>query len=132
MQEYLDGRGVSFADYRLQLPARASCFPPQNLIKSRTELAEFHDRTDACYSCGRTRRQVWRSLQCHHIMGGTKGRSDEQTNFAMLCADCHEGANTGILPMGRILFLKWLRDRENIDWVRLAVLRRCFLPDLET
>jgi len=67
-------------------------------------------------------------LELHHVIGGTKGRSDERTNLIMLCRDCHEQVATA--GLGAILGMKWSIDRQGTDWVRLAVLRRSFLPDL--
>ncbi len=130
MSGYNDCNGVPFGSYRELLPASASMFPRAGVIKDREALSEFHARFDRCWRCGVKRSHVWRGLQCHHIFGGTKGRSDESTNFAMLCAACHELVNTQEFPLGRILFLKWMNDRGAVDWVRLAILRRCFLPDL--
>lgn len=123
---YLDSHEVSFADYPRSLPSRAADFPPPGILKSPRVLARVHAEAWGCYACGR-----WQvKLEAHHVCGGMKGRSDELTNLCPLCLDCHPWANTARLPKGRILFLMWKYSREYLDWVRLAVLNRQFLPDL--
>jgi hypothetical protein len=89
-----------------------------------------------CWSCG------WpacanfstelRTIELHHVFAGTVGRSDEFTNCAMLCSDCHRKVNTPELPTGRILYLCWKFNRQHLSWVRMALLARHHLPDLIT
>ena len=134
MQTYIDGNGVAFADHRLHLPKLAKDFWPPCHQRIPRVLEEFHATWDHCFACGRPRKHV-RRLEAHHIIGGIKGRSDEPCNLMMLCEDwehsCHRQANSVLLPKGVLLWRKWSVDPENTDWVRLAILHRQFLPDIE-
>ena len=128
MIDFLDRDGIAFADYRKHLPASSHDFGKIKTIKDSEVLAWFHRTFHVCFACGRKRREI--KLEAHHIFGGSKGRSDEATNLAMLCFPCHENVNTRLLPIGMVLWRKWVHDRENTSWPRLALLRRSFLPSL--
>ena len=128
MREYRDHDGVPFAEYRTLLPASSHDFGKIKIIKDREVLEWFHRTFHVCFVCGRKRREI--KLEAHHIFGGSKGRSDEATNLAMLCYPCHENVNTRYLPLGMLLWRKWLHDKENTSWPRMALLRRSFLPEL--
>lgn len=125
-QLFRDSHLIPFSEYRKYLPARAADFPPPNRIKDPDLLSAIHASFPICMACRAARCKI----EVHHIIGGTKGRSDERTNLITLCHDCHDQVNTAAMPLGFILWLKWCSDGGSIDWVRLAILRRSFLPDL--
>jgi len=132
MSDYTDSRGRTFANYRESLPTLASNFPHEKPIRERAAVAHFRglEISQRCWACGRANVK----LDLHHIIGGA-GRSDERCNMSILCGGltpnaCHPRANTDELPMGFILFRKWLLDQTGTDWARLAVLRGSFLPYL--
>ncbi len=132
-EKFLDANGISFADYRHFLPLRTFHFPKMHCVKNAELLRELHELWDCCQVCGRKADSTTR-LELHHIVGAA-GRSDERTNLIMLCSEgpdqgCHAEAHGGKLSLGNILWAKWYADRSNVDWVRLAVLRGSFLPDL--
>ena len=132
--ELVDSCGIAFCDYHKHLPKLARDFPLPHRVKDRKVLGEYRLRFDACQVCGATRRMwggepVW--LEIHHIIGGTQGRSDEPTNLILLCKREHVQVKTTALPQSRILYCKWLTDRENVSWVRLAILARKHLPTPE-
>ncbi len=123
---YPDCHGIDFDEVRLHLPARVADWPTVVRVKDPAICRAMHEWFRGCWNCG------WSRVEAHHIAGGTKGRSDEFCNIAMLCGACHPKANTAELPMGRILYLKWKFDKPHTDWVRLSLLANRFLPDLIT
>ena len=132
--QYKDGNGIAFADYRNALPKRASDFRKAKPIKNPELLRDLHADWRKCMVCGRMR-QLGVTLQLHHIAHGTCGRSDEATNIAMLCnsgpdAGCHSDVHGGKISPGRLLYCRWYAEPDTVDWVRLAILFRHFLPDL--
>lgn len=130
-ERYADCHGVRFDEYRDWLPERVSDWKQIVRVDDPVVCARMHGSWANCWECGGFRGWEY-IIEAHHIVGGTKGRADEFCNIAMLCRECHSNANTAKLPMGRILFIKWKWDRQHVDWVRLALLKRSFLPDLIT
>jgi hypothetical protein len=47
----------------------------------------------------------------------------------MLCKKCHDAEAT--IGLARLLWCKWKRDRENLDWIRLTIIFGRYLPDPE-
>jgi len=129
MDAFIDGQGVPFSRYRELLPKRARDFPKPERVKDDQVIMAYRWRWTHCQVCGQGQRDGV-ILDVHHIIGGTKGRSDEKTNLISLDRDCHDKANTLELPKGLILWCKWRTDRRSVSWVRLAILHRQFLPDL--
>lgn len=130
-EDFKDGNGVAFADYRDMLPNRASDFLKAHVVKNKRLLGVLHQEWKCCIVCGSRR-----SLNLHHIAHGACGRSDERTNLAMLCSHgpdkgCHSDVHGGTVSLGRLLYYRWCAERESVDWVRLAILFRHFLPDLD-
>ena len=131
MIDLVDGCGVPFSKYREHLPKSCHDFPDPERVKEPKLLERLHREWRYCMGCWRRRLASGR-LELHHIVGGTKGRSDEACNLMMLCSDrCHPNVNTEAMPLGLLLVLRWYAERETTDWVRLAILRRSFLPDLD-
>lgn len=135
--DFKDKNDVPFADHHRHLPKLASDFPKSGVVTNPGLRWEYKPKYKKCAVCdwsyeepGFLCRIIW--LELHHIIGGQKGRSDELTNYIVICSACHEKVNTSELPMGKILYHKWKADQGNVDWARLAILRGCFLPDLET
>lgn len=127
--EYADSTGLPFSEYRLWLPERVSEWRSVRPVDDPQVPRDFHDWWCTCWNCEEPPGYTT-PVDFHHIMGGTKGRSDEYANGCMLCRKCHANANTAKLPMGRILALKHKRDRAHTNWVRLALLHRSHLPPL--
>jgi 5-methylcytosine-specific restriction endonuclease McrA len=125
---YADSHGIMFHEYRLWLPELASDWPSVRRVDSPHVLGCI-SRLE-CWAC----RYISFTNPCdlHHLVGGTKGRSDERCNLMPLCRECHDKANTKELPLGRLMWLLWVHDRWGTDWVRLALLKRSHLPDLIT
>ena len=95
-------------------------------------FARYRELWDHCQVCQETYNSLSVVLECHHIIGGTKGRSDELTNLICLCRSCHQRLGPHSEEnLGTILFWKWATDRGTLSWVRLAILHRRFLPDLQ-
>lgn len=93
-----------------------------------------------CFACGVDAHSApWPGAAVHHII--RPGRSDEEANLIVLCAECHSlthGANVRrkgkLLPhlsLGIQLNLKKLRDPRHWDPARLAQLWGRHLPELE-
>ncbi len=132
MTAYLDCNGIPFTEYRKHLPKLASDFPRPKRVKDAELLRYYHGEHDRCQVCGRM--PYWGvQLECHHITGGSKGRSDERTNIIMLCngwQGCHNRVQSSVALFGDVLWWKWKSTPEEVDWVRLALLHGSFLPDL--
>lgn len=129
-ERYADCKGVFFDQCRLWLPQRTAEWPQVTRVNDHTLLATIP--RIRCWRCRVEPIQHWLPIEVHHIVGGTKGRSDEWTNLIPLCQTCHGIANTKLFPLGQVLFKKWFCDRAHVDWVRLTLLRRQHLPDLIT
>lgn len=129
-QDWIDGRGIAFADYRKRLPKRTADFPKAGIIRDGDLLRSYRSRFTHCQLCGIPLRKWDVKPELHHIVGGV-GRSDEAANLILLCDGfdgCHskvQGA-PDMLPI--VLAAKCLTDRDNADWLRLAVLAGKFLP----
>ncbi len=127
---FVDGRGVPFARYRELLPNLARNFPPANRVRDRDFGRRMYYDWQWCQVCGALGRRG-AILEIHHMFAGRHGKSDELCAVIMCCRECHERygpqseANVGLL-----LFRKWATDAVHTDWVRSAILRRRFLPDL--
>lgn len=126
-ERFLDSRGVAFDEYPLLPPLDGKPvrdWPTVKRVVDPTVCREMHKRFGAggCWNCQA------KHAQAHHLAAGSAGRSDEYTVIVMLCKNCHSKVNTPELPLERLLGLKWLRDRANVCWVRLALLFRRLLP----
>lgn len=133
-KKYRDCNNIPFSQYREHLPLKLFYWPRMNCVKSPALLRELHEEWDFCHNCSR-KAAPGVYLHLHHIFGGMAGRSDERCNLICLHSTgpdqgCHAEAHGGSLPLGRVLYLKWLHDPTGVDWVRLAVLRGSFLPEL--
>jgi 5-methylcytosine-specific restriction endonuclease McrA len=124
MSEMFDGQGLAFADYRRKLPERAADFPRAPIRRDDLMRTMCRFDWDHCQMCACKLRKT-ASGDVHHIIGGA-GRSDEETNLLRLCRDCHDESWSVMLPQA--LYVKWKTDRENLSWVRLALLYGKFLP----
>lgn len=133
-EKFLDKNGIPFSQYREHLPFQIFHWPKMNYVKNAELLRELHAEWDCCAACGR-KAGPGVYLHLHHICGGLAGQSDERCNLIMLDSQgpdqgCHAEAHGGSLPLGKILYHKWQSDPDGVDWIRLAVLRGSFLPDL--
>ena len=86
-----------------------------------------------CLVCGITGNKAsWPGLSCHHLI--IPGRSDEETNYAVLCAQCHNIVHGGRVRVGgellpslstsSMLAVKEEREPELFDMKRLVALYR--------
>jgi len=128
MKEYPDGAGVPFdeAEELVRSFGTVYSWPSACRRDDPMLLTSIHYVRDHCQACGSTTH-----LEVHHIIGGTKGRSDELTNLIMLCRHCHQsahGAYGGQLTLAQVLWHQWCNNRETLSWLRLMLLRRQFLP----
>jgi hypothetical protein len=129
-ERYLDANGVAFADYPSGLPASTHDWPKAMILKSPINLELCAGIWNHCQLCGRTPpgSQLNR-LHIHHIIHGSRGRSDGLTNLIRLCNDCHDWGHWSN-HLSVILWAKWRteRARPTISWISLAMLRRMHLP----
>jgi hypothetical protein len=130
-ERYADSHGICFDEYRLWLPERVSDWPSVRRVTNPSVCQMFHRLYPTCWNCAGTL-----DVQAHHGCAGyLRGRSDELTLLWALCGDfgngCHGKVATPSLSHGRLLMLKWKHDREHLDWVRVALVWRRHLPDLE-
>ena len=128
-EKFVDALGIPFDEYREHLQKNAGDFPKmQGNFKQWTELAGwYHENYPFCFVCGMDPKRA--VLECHHIEGGPS-RTHEACNAMVLCLKHHDQVNTNQLPKGHLLWRKWIVDQPNTDWVRMAIIRRRFLPDL--
>jgi hypothetical protein len=124
-----DCHGICLDEVPMFLPPRVADWPRAVRVDDIRVLEVMHGLFHACWNCGTARLLMpyGYRLQAHHIAGGyTKGRSDEMCNIAMLCSQegCHPsvGGENAILPIQRVLYLKWKFDRIHTDWRRLSLL----------
>ena len=132
MRYFVDGQGRSFAEAEQQLRdryGRSADFPKAKTIRDKATLEQIGLDFPQCQACGGDGGVL--GLHRHHIICGV-GRSDERTSLIMLCSDgglgCHTEAHGGRLSLANVLWLKWRDDSKNLDWMRLAILARRFLP----
>lgn len=130
-ERYADASGVCFDEHRDLLPPRVSDWPQIRRVTNPRVCELFHRMHRVCWNCGTTA-----DVQAHHFASGfTRGKSDELTLLWALCGDfgngCHGKVGTPELSHGKLLRLKWENDRECLLWLRIALVWRRFLPDLE-
>jgi hypothetical protein len=126
---YLDSRGIPFDEWMLQPPVLSTAprwWPQIKRVSDDEVCALMHRRFLCCWHCAGA------PVQAHHMAAGSRGRSDELTLICMLCRRCHGQEKEPILPLGRLLYLKWKFDKITLDWVRVALAMREMLPDLVT
>ena len=114
-------------------------------VKDAKFYAEWNKRHTHCQCCGipehHARSLRWPGLSTHHII--KLGRADEAPNLLRLCQRCHDLAeNRQIrdpqtrqvldrLPLAVCLTLKFTREPDQFDAVRLAELYKKNLPEME-
>lgn len=134
-ERYCDSRGVPFDMYHLQPPIagkRVADWPAIVRVTNPEVCRVMHQRFDEykvgpCWQCGE-----FGPVQAHHLGAGSAGRSDEFTAIVVLCSRCHGQEKESIVPLGRLIYIKWKFDKANLDWVRLALLVGRFLDPLIT
>lgn len=135
MERYEDSTGLSFYDVRAYMQkhygVRVADWPSVRRVDDPAACATMHKLFNRCWECGQYRGLGRDALEAHHIGSQFKKKSDELTLIAMLCAHTHRLAKQE-LPFGRILFLKWKYDRIHLQWERVCLITRKFLPDLVT
>lgn len=139
IERYRDCHGIAFDEVRGYMEKhfglKCSDWPTIKRIDDPLVLQHMHSWFDSeaiCWGCGKVIIGVYPPLEAHHIEGGTKGRSDEFCNLAMICSNCHVDVHASTIPKGKVLFLKWSQDRQHTDWIRMTLLRGHYLPELIT
>ncbi len=135
-EQYLDNRSVAFSDVRFILGEEKWKWPSVDRVKDPNVCAMMHNlyASGGCWNCGDrclNRREPNR-IEAHHMFAGQVGKSDEMCALTLLCTKCHGQGKETIVPLGRLLYLKWKMDRCHVDWVRSTQLHGRFLPDLIT
>ena len=123
---YADSRGVAYADVRRILgedPYRWERVPK---LMDKRVCECFHRIHAHCWNCG-----GW-GCQAHHAAAGSAGKRDALPLLFALCETCHGAVNTPVLPLGRLLYLKYKNDWPNTDWLFTARAFKHHLPDLIT
>ena len=120
-ERFLDALGVPFD--AVKVPDK---YASVKIVKDPKAQKQYKAEWDHCQICGR--RGDW---ELHHLVGGAR-RSDELTNFLVLCGfgRCHELAQHSPNWAGVLLFMKWYTDTEHIVWQRLTELKGSRLPEL--
>lgn len=133
---FQDCKGVWFHEVE-GLMGPVARWPRVRIVERRETIIVFKRRFCVCFWCGR--QGGWDDpegapfrLDPHHIVAGSRGRSDELCNLMPLCRKCHELIQSDASLFGRVLWLKWSLDRETVDWCRLALLRGRALGELTT
>lgn len=132
-EEFRDSTGLAFSDVRAYMErhygSRVSDWPSAKAVIDDSVERLMHEWFPRqCWVCG----NGLAGVQAHHLVGGSRGRSDEFTNIVLLCRPCHEQAHGGKLAFGRLIYLKWLNDPQHLNYGRLSLLKRAYLPDLIT
>ena len=128
-EQYADSCGIPFEMSQLHglyLPNKVSDWPKMQRVTDAEVCKLFHWLWFACWFCEAG------ECQAHHMAAGSRGRSDELCLLVSACAKCHDQIHGGIIPIGRVLFVKWQMDRVHTNWVRTTLAFRRWLPDLIT
>lgn len=130
--DYRDMLGIPFDAHRAFLPARTANFPSgAKDCGSVSEMQEWrsHWVGKPCWWCGEPGNEL------HHlpVAGMGSKKIQERWLFCWLCSDCHRhsGCAVTLEAMGRLLWLKWKWDRENVWWCGMAMRMGRHLPELE-
>lgn len=135
VERYADSTGLEFEDVRAYMEThfglRTADWPTAVRVDDPKVCVLMHGLFHQCWECqiGYSGAQWDRRIEAHHLCAGIKGRSDELTAIAMLCAKCHR-TGTKEVPLARCLYLKHKFDKQHLSWVRLSLLNKQFLPDL--
>ncbi len=121
-ERFQDGHGVYFDEVPLLLPGKVSDWHKVRIVDDAHVLNWFRD--DACLLCGICNG----ALDPHHLIGGSRGRSDELCNVVGLCRNCHGTIQSDPAQTPLILRRQWKCYREWTDWVRLTLLRGSHWP----
>lgn len=81
-EQYADCHGIPFDEYRFHLPDLVSDWPKVVRVDDHEVERQMHEWFGSCWNCGDG--SFCMPLQSHHIIGGTKGRSDEYCNISVL------------------------------------------------
>jgi len=83
------------------------------------QISMYGYRCQACYG-----RPDWRGAAIHHIIRFR--RSDEETNFMLLCGCCHDLCHDGSGPklnLGVVCMVKFIENPDEFSLSRLEQLR---------
>lgn len=119
--EFTDGRGVDFRDVRRLhlLPERVRDWPRVSRVQF-AGLRALYRSPGTCTIC--TKPLSYGEAECHHLTGGTKGRSDERCNLIKLCRFCHDEVQSQRAAHQRVWLAKFQAEPWDCDWVRLILL----------
>lgn len=89
-------------------------------VSPGTRTRIIHRDADACLRCGL---EDIDELEVHHILPVSQGGTNEDSNLATLCAQCHREAHAGSKTSGKIAyqvadFQDWVHGvgRDSEDW----------------
>ncbi len=117
----IDSRGVCLEHYKKLLPKRVAEWEPIKWEGYDREMRAKYWLMPSFLS-GR------RSDEVHHIMYGMRNRKDYATNLIPVTTREHIAIHSGAITLAMVLAAKWMCDRDNVDWVLLARIRRQHLP----
>lgn len=128
---YRDGNEVPFHCYRHFLKERVSEWTRPRIPKDANIVLAWRKKWVGknCWWCGNPTSEIRTANnhgEVHHM-----ARYDIPTCFAWLCADCHRITGRAVFRenLGRLLTVKYLRDRENLSWPVLAACMGKLLPE---
>lgn len=132
---FLDALGIPFDQHALWLPNSTRDWPtPRGLGVSIGDW-RLHWAGEPCWWCGHDTYEHLgsRKGEVNHLHHGLALRINEPWLFTWLCHACHQGHGAAVRKenLGRLLWLKWLHDRENTWWCGIALRMGRRLPDLE-
>lgn len=116
-ERYADCHGICFDEIRMHLPDRVSAWPQYAIVDSNSFLELYRWFCRPCYLCRR-----YRQLEPHHLVGGSRGRSDDPCNLIAVCRECHNEVQSSVDDYQRCWRAKWEYDRDHCDWRSLVVL----------
>lgn len=116
-ERYQDCHGLYFDQIRMALPDRVADWPHYELVEWKPFRDLYHWFGRHCYLCRKVR-----ELECHHLVGGSRGRSDDPCNLIAVCRECHREVQSTPDDYPRCWLAKWKWDRDHCDWRSLVLL----------
>jgi len=136
-EQFLDAMGIPFERHAEWLPNATCYWPHPKQLGVKIDDWRSCWVGSPCWWCGNDTHQRplgHRRGTLHHLRAGMgKAKINEPWLFTWLCYDCHQGSGCAVCSdsLGRLLWLKWLKDRPNTFWYGTALRLGYRLPDLE-
>ncbi len=106
---YQDGSGLCLYKLTHRMLSEGT-----ELVESSDNLEEYRTNPQ-CFYCDRTMRFSER-LTVHHMVVGSRGRTDAKWNLMSLCVPCHNLIQSDAALRERVWHAKWKHDQANTDW----------------